>query len=141
MKINYILIVKWGVSKGRDTYGYTTCTLKHEGIKVGYCSGGGYDMRGTVLAQFMSREFWGSIKMLDPSLHYGIYEKGNKKWINGSCGLSSMEHILNALYYERKTLAIENNIEVWSISKNLELEKHVLDLKEHSKNDISNQIA
>ena len=47
------LEIKWGTSRGRDTYGYTTCALYEDGRKVSACNGGGYDMRGTVVGGWL----------------------------------------------------------------------------------------
>lgn len=49
----YSLHFKWTVSRGRETYGYNICTLYVDGINVGRCLGGGYDMQGTLLAQWL----------------------------------------------------------------------------------------
>lgn len=57
--IGKTLEIKWGTSRGRDTYGYTTCVLRSSGSKIAGCNGGGYDMRGTVVgdwATFALRE-------------------------------------------------------------------------------------
>lgn len=48
---------KWGTSRGRDSYGYTTCSLYADGIRVAACNGGGYDMRGTCLGHFLAGAF------------------------------------------------------------------------------------
>lgn len=48
---------RWGVSRGRDTYGYNICSLYADGFKVGSCNGGGYDMKGTVLGHFIAAAF------------------------------------------------------------------------------------
>jgi len=51
------LVFKWGVSRGRDTYGYTICSLYVDGNKVASCNGGGYDMKGTCLGDWIARKF------------------------------------------------------------------------------------
>lgn len=48
---------KWGISRGRDTYGYNICTLYVNGRKVSSCNGGGYDMEGTCLGEFIARRY------------------------------------------------------------------------------------
>ena len=48
---------KWTVSRGRDTYGYNICSLWIDGQKVSSCNGGGYDMKGTALGDWMALEF------------------------------------------------------------------------------------
>lgn len=48
---------KWTVSRGRDTYGYNICTLLVDGDKVAKCNGGGYDMQGTCLGEWLQDHF------------------------------------------------------------------------------------
>lgn len=52
-----LLRFKWTVSKGRNTYGYNICSLIVDGSKVASCNGGGYDMKGTVLADYIEQNF------------------------------------------------------------------------------------
>lgn len=56
MKIG-TLEFKWSVSRGRDSYGYNICTLFFDGEKVARCNGGGYDMKGTCLGNFIASRF------------------------------------------------------------------------------------
>lgn len=48
---------KWTVSRGRDTYGNRICTLFVDGKKSGRCMGGGYDMKGTSLGEWLQKEY------------------------------------------------------------------------------------
>lgn len=48
---------KWTESKARDTYGYAICTLFVDGVKMGRCNGGGYDMKGTSFAEWIQNKF------------------------------------------------------------------------------------
>lgn len=126
--------VKWGVSRGYSTYGYTTCSMRLNRlngvqIKAAYCSGGGYDMRGTVLGRWMTDFFREDLKKLCSSTgsgdrwshkntFYGLnfYDPKRRKfrktwrpgydlWLDGGCGFSCMERILNqfgvTLQYQR----------------------------------------
>jgi hypothetical protein len=61
---SYTLEVTWGTSRGRDSYGYTTCSLRVDGKRRAYCNGGGYDMRGTVVANFIASEFRAELNAL-----------------------------------------------------------------------------
>ncbi len=45
---------RWTTSRGRDTYGYNVCTLYIDGVKVARCNGGGYDMEGTDLGNWLA---------------------------------------------------------------------------------------
>lgn len=51
------LVITWGTSRGRNTYGYTTATLRENGEKKAACNGGGYDMRGTVFADWLAHAY------------------------------------------------------------------------------------
>lgn len=48
---------RWTTSRARDTYGYNIVTLYVDGRKVSSCNGGGYDMQGTALADWIGREY------------------------------------------------------------------------------------
>lgn len=48
---------KWTISRGRDTYGYNICTLLVDGEKVAKTTGGGYDMQGTALGEWIQNNF------------------------------------------------------------------------------------
>lgn len=56
--IGETLTIRWGVSRGRNSYGYTTCSLRnHHGKRVAACNGGGYDLHGTVIGEWIARTF------------------------------------------------------------------------------------
>lgn len=59
----HTLYIKWGTSRGRDTYGYTTCTLRENGEKIAACNGG-YDMRGTVFGNWLARTYTDRLRKL-----------------------------------------------------------------------------
>lgn len=58
--------IKWGTSRGRDSYGYTTTTLYYNGRRMNGCNGGGYDMRGTVIGNWITQIFAEDLKKLKP---------------------------------------------------------------------------
>ncbi len=76
------LVFKWGVSRGRDTYGYTICSLWVDDEKVAMCNGGGYDMKGTCFGNWVARRFekellkleipWGTRNGKDVQEYYGL---------------------------------------------------------------------
>ncbi|MDY5837084.1 MAG: hypothetical protein SPK17_00025 [Treponema sp.] len=107
---------KYTISKARDTYGYNICSLwihTDEGRKkVAMTCGGGYDMQGVCLANFIAeyKLFKQGLFRLKPRDFNGLtfydekarksrkqYNPGNKIYINGVYGRSSMESILSAL--------------------------------------------
>ena len=60
--------IRWGTSRGQDSYGYTTCSLRnHRGERVAACNGGGYDMRGTVLGNWLAATFAKELCALKPA--------------------------------------------------------------------------
>lgn len=59
--------IRWGTSRGRDTYGYTTCSLRNsDGKRIAACNGGGYDMRGTVVGHWLAYTFRNELLALKP---------------------------------------------------------------------------
>lgn len=52
-----LLTFKWTVSQAKNTYGYSICTLFVDNQKVSSCNGGGYDMKGTALGNFLTDRF------------------------------------------------------------------------------------
>lgn len=53
----HVLRFKWSISRGRDTAGYNVLTLRENGAKVASTCGGGYDMTGTVVADWLSTTY------------------------------------------------------------------------------------
>ncbi len=117
-----VLKFKWTVSRGRDTYGYNICSLWIDRQKVLSCNGGGYDMQGTTLGNWMEEEFQGQLRKLPANYGSGDNLKGfyglsfynpitkqrqhrfsknvDRAGLSGACGFSSMERILNAIGYK-----------------------------------------
>ncbi len=113
---------KWTVSRGRDTYGYNICSLWIDREKVSSCNGGGYDMKGTALANWMEEEFQDKLQKLPANYGSGDNNKGfyglsfynpktNKRQhrfskhikrahLDGACGFSSIERVLNTIGYK-----------------------------------------
>lgn len=61
------LTIRWGTSRGRDTYGYTTCSLRNNrGERIASCNGGGYDMRGTVIGHWIAATFPNELRAIKP---------------------------------------------------------------------------
>lgn len=99
------LIIKWTISKGRDTYGYNICTL-WDGDKAYRCNGGGYDMLGTVFANWLFANYKESIiNACKPATQtdkgydgfYGFFHRNDNYYLDGACGFSCMELIAKAI--------------------------------------------
>ena len=48
---------KYTTSRGRDSYGYNICSLWVDGEKTASTCGGGYDMKGKALGNWIARKF------------------------------------------------------------------------------------
>lgn len=116
-----ILTIKWGKSRGVNTYGYAICTLYANGKKETTTKGGGYDMKGTVLGEYLKRYYLPRIMTLtgnygsmdDGSGHYGlmyyhpttserskVYKEGYGVSLDGGCGWNAMVSIAHAIGIE-----------------------------------------
>ena len=118
MKINHLKI-SWSVSRGRDTYGYNICRLDDgDSGKRFRCSGGGYDLVGTVFGEWLQETHqaqlqaffvanqdkltkYGSTQRLTHPDHYGAFVMPNGSiHLDGACGSSSMRAIAEAIGLE-----------------------------------------
>jgi len=70
-KILATLEFRWSVSRGRYTHGYRICSLFTNGQKIASCNGGGYDMQGTCLGQFVQSAFREELQTLTKEF-YGL---------------------------------------------------------------------
>lgn len=148
---------KWTVSKARDSYGYNICSLWVDGQKVSSCNGGGYDMQGTALGNWVEKEFQDKLLKLTKefyglSFHNPNYNPGNAiidkqtvaerekegkslgleryqafysasskiptekhviPVIDGACGFSQVEKILNAVGYQLEFVDQESSMSIY----------------------------
>lgn len=121
MKNTKSLKIKWTTSRGQNTYGYNICTLYADGDKEASCNGGGYDMEGTVLGEYITKEYADRLKALPANYgssdinkgFYGLsfynkaenkrhatYKEGDTVHIDGACGVSSVRAIAEAIGLE-----------------------------------------
>jgi len=113
------LNISWSTSRGQDTYGYNICRLDDVRTGKRYKTiGGGYDMIGTVLGDWIEDRFQEELRALVadlPKQKYGstsymqISEEIDPKFygltispdgrvcLDGACGSSSMQTIGRAL--------------------------------------------
>jgi hypothetical protein len=117
-----LLSFKYTTSKGRNTYGYNIVTLYANGKRVARTCGGGYDMRGTCLGEYIQNNYLERLKTLranygsldDDTGYYGLsfwkqgnkstrienlksYEDGSIISLDGACGERSMQTIAEAI--------------------------------------------
>lgn len=164
--------IKWTTSKARDSYGYNLVTLRENGrVKARTC-GGGYDMAGTVLGEYIARKFSAELLKLEIPMnqrngqdvreYYGLtyhdpnYDPGKAEveggtieerekagksvgleryqafysassntptkrhttpLIDGACGFSSVEKIINGLGYTISRVHNTKNEDVYTIEQ------------------------
>lgn len=113
---NSLLAFKWSVSRGRDTYGYNIVTLRLNSKKVSSCNGGGYDMTGACLGNWITYAFKDELSKFKfdekgKSEFYGLNKYDNNIYCDGACGFSSMEAILKELGYYLKCVNYSTNLQ------------------------------
>lgn len=81
------LEIKWTTSRGRDTYGYNVCTLYADGRKVARCNGGGYDMEGACLGNWLTYAYPDRLRELRPDdmPENSHWEPDHKRICAGKC--------------------------------------------------------
>ena len=105
------LKITHGTSRARDTEGYPTVTLTDEQGRRFKCMGGGYDMFGTVLAQWLTATYPERTAELAPRAYYefregsgtivhkdgryGVYHDATegRVWIDGAVGESTVQRL------------------------------------------------
>lgn len=96
--------VTYGVSRGRDTYGYNIVTLRSPNGQF-RAMGAGYDMLGTVFGEWLETIL--TQDDLAKAKAYGLYGvsyRGDKHHLDGACGLGCMIIVAEYCGYEVKKL-------------------------------------
>ena len=52
-----LLVYKWTTSKAERSYGWNICSLYADGVKMSSTCGGGYDMQGRAVGDFIQDEY------------------------------------------------------------------------------------
>lgn len=113
------LDITWSISRGRDTYGYNICRLDDNITRRRFrCSGGGYDMIGTVVADWFVATYPDKIKALrdgrewvdcgytvpgymkNPELYGLTFNPKGEPRIDGACGIESVRRIIEACGFD-----------------------------------------
>ena len=112
----YNLKYKWTVSKAANTYGYNICTLFVNGEKVSRCNGGGYDMQGTCLGDWIERKFKDELLQLKETFYGLTFHDPN--WQPSKEIIKREE--------EGKSLGLERYQDFYKQSSKLPTEKHTI---------------
>lgn len=113
--MQYKLKYKWTVSKARKTLGYNICTLYVNNKRVAQCDGGGYDMEGTVLGNWIAKAF-PDLLLKIKSKHYGLtfhdpnFDPGQVKF--GDKTVDEMEESGESLGLERYQAVFKGSSDV-----------------------------
>ena len=136
------LETRWSISRGRETYGYNICSLWADGRKVSSCKGGGYDMVGTALGNYVEEAYQDRLLAIadraaavwcetetgpygcernDKGL-YGLsvtrYLDGRTvARIDGACGRSSVEQVIEAIGLRLTYLPSRGNNYHWTLEE------------------------
>ena len=93
--------VTYGTSRAKHYCGLPTKKLVQRGsTNVWRVTGCGYDAFGDMVGKMITTLFKPYLKEISPDIlkeYYGIYLRENDLFIDGACGLSSMENILKDL--------------------------------------------
>jgi hypothetical protein len=93
--------VTTGISRGRETEGYATCSLNIDGKRYS-CNGGGFDMLGTCAAMFLSDRYRDRLmnhyaENLNSSVKmdtYGLHASG---YLDGATGFNHVCRIADKI--------------------------------------------
>lgn len=102
------LVIKWGTSRGQYTYGYTTCTLRCNGTKVSGCNGGGYDMKGTVIGNYVTWAFASDLRKIKEQVmpensHWEYHRDKDGNLVKPDGGFASGERVSDGRYFHGLT--------------------------------------
>ena len=106
--MNDTILFTYGVSRGRDTYGYNIVTLTSsaQGKKF-RCMGGGYDMHGQVLGEYVqycaTQEQLRAAVSADDSLPVTVLHTGCAVVV-GASGEASVMRLMRAIGWEVKAI-------------------------------------
>lgn len=119
-----VLTLSWSTSRGQDTYGYNIARLDDTSTGKRYrCMGGGYDMVGTVFADWLQEthqtelqlicgraasrvEENGLVRSDHPHTLYGMTEgRDGEILLDGACGLESIRRVAEAIGLSVRTLS------------------------------------
>lgn len=141
-QIGKTITIKWGVSRGRYTQGWTTCSLYNSsGKKISHCKGGGYDLLATVvgdwisitfkqeLARFASNVEYYGLAFLIPKKLQSMTDKTSRispirtsihtiPIIDGGCGMNSMLALLKGVFgIQLRRISKIDRTEIYMVEK------------------------
>ena len=100
----------WTTSRARDTYGYNICSLYLDGEKLTSCNGGGYDMKGTSLGNFVAAVFAPELMKLKPEdmPENSHWQPSRKRYCDGKCLEKYRDAVSAALMDDKEPDTVED---------------------------------
>lgn len=99
---NNLLTLSWSTSRGVNSYGWNICRLddNYTGKRFRTC-GGGYDMVGSVLGQWLTERYQDRLETIahDAQSFSGMRrcKQTGRVVLDGGCGVESMRRIAEAI--------------------------------------------
>ena len=119
-----VLVFKW--TKGH--YGNRVKLQDKNGQTLARCSGGGYDMQGTVLGDFIADNWPDVVRRMDSRDFYGITHfckrtrrhlnragKHTNTTVNGACGFDQMRKILARVGFNLCKVYSDSTTDVYTL--------------------------
>ena len=141
MNKRYVVELKYGTSRGADTYGYGLATCLVDGKRMGTATGGGYDLGGTAFGLAMMKLLGAELAALAPragstwdkvtresvrndaadSLYgFSVTTAGGKfhsLHLDGACGFESMRRVVEALGYSLDYVSGDRNRKTYLLTR------------------------
>jgi hypothetical protein len=99
------LYISHGVSRGRDTYGYNIVSLQDAETGKRYrCNGGGYDMVGTVVGEWLQTRFQDRLQGIKERAHVTYdFSQSPRLRTENKDGLYGLANLINIQKPNKKT--------------------------------------
>lgn len=135
MTTTHTLKITHGTSRARDTYGYPTVTLTDQHGRKFKCMGGGYDLFGTVLAEWLTAAYpERTAELADAAYYtsvpgegtrvnedglYGVHHSGGRVWLDGAVGQLTIERLAKDHYglTVKATLDSRGHTTGWTVTE------------------------
>jgi len=121
---DHSITLRWGISRGKDTYGYNVLTARDSFSRkrIADASGGGYDLTNTVLCDVISKlyhkEFQEAYLLLSPYQQRDSFRhiqrnlKTGNAWADGAVGEQATRQLLDLVGLDMESIKVDSNTTV-----------------------------